>query len=80
MEILSIVSAIFELIQMHLIGLKIKWGFVFGLLSCFGWLTYTFFTGSAFGILVICPVCIFLNIRNFILWSKDEEDTQAYDI
>jgi uncharacterized membrane protein len=77
LELLTIISSILELYSIYLLGLKNKYGFVVGIFGSIGWIIYTLLSGSAVGLWIICPVCILLNIRNFMLWSKDDQKSET---
>ena len=68
-EILSIIGAIFEVTQIYLLGHKNKYGFIFGLMAGISWLSYTIITGNALGILIVCTINTFLNIRGWLKWK-----------
>jgi hypothetical protein len=68
-EYISIFAAVFELAQLYLLGERIAEGFIFGVVAGVLWITYSIVSKNAWGLLVICPVALFLNIRGFMLWQ-----------
>jgi hypothetical protein len=69
-EILGIFAAIFELIGLYLIGNKIKYGFLINILANISWITYSFISKSAIGLIIVCSVAVILNIKGFRKWMK----------
>lgn len=69
-EFLSILGGLLELFQLFLLGKKKKAGFIFGCCAGICWISYTFLSNSAFGIYIISPIALILNIRGFFLWKN----------
>jgi len=67
------VTGILELLGKWSVGNKNRWGFAVNLLSCFGWLAYIAMRRDGYGFLVVVVPSIFINVRNFIKWTKEAE-------
>ena len=74
LEIFSILAGILELLGLYLLGKKISWGFMVNLIGGLLWITFALMSSSAFGLLIVCPVAIILNIKGYLHWRKDEQD------
>jgi len=71
-EYLGLFAGLMELLQLYLIGLKMKSGFICGVVAGICWIIFTIKASSAFGLLIICPLSLYLNARNYRLWAKDD--------
>lgn len=69
-EILGFIASGFELGQLYFLGKKNKYGFISGAIGGACWITYSLTSQSAYGLLVVCSIGIFLNIKGFINWTK----------
>ena len=61
-----------ELIGIWKVGDKKRWSFLVFMLGNFTWVVYVLWTGSTYGLLLICVPAFFMNVRNFIKWGRDE--------
>ncbi len=66
---LDYVAGIFDISGVWVIGNKNKYGFLLTMLGNILWVAVAFKTG-VFGLLIVVVPAIFVNIRNFIKWSK----------
>ncbi len=66
---IDIIAGITELSSQVVLGRKNKWGWVLSLISGGLW-TYIAFQTKLYGILIITIPAIFINVWNFIKWSK----------
>lgn len=69
-EILSFIAAIFELLGIFLLGNKVKYGFISNIIGGICWIFYSFISGNAYGLIVVCSVALLLNTKGFIKWKK----------
>ncbi len=68
---ITFVAAVFELLGVFLLGKKNKLGFVSAALGGVTWIIYVFVSKSdAYGLLLVCSVAFFLNIKGFLNWKK----------
>lgn len=67
------IAGIVELWGKWVVGDKNKWGFVINFACCVLWIIYVFKEKTAYGILVVIIPAMFINVRNFIQWSKDDK-------
>tara|TARA_Y100000310_G_C20314501_1_gene637781 strand:- start:30 stop:248 length:219 start_codon:yes stop_codon:yes gene_type:complete len=67
---LTFIPAIFELLGVKLLGDKKKLGFISSAIGNVLWIIYVFISNSTYGLLLVCGIAIFLNIRGFIKWRK----------
>ena len=77
-EILSILGGALEALQIFLLSRKVKLGFLFGIASGIFWVIYTLITKNAWGIYVIVPITLTINITGFIKWKKEENHFKKY--
>lgn len=69
---MDIIAGIIELIAVWMIGNKIRFSFIlFNVASGF-WI-YSAITHRMYGLLLVCIPAIFINIRNYIKWGKENE-------
>ena len=70
---MSWIAGIFELLGTWIVGNKNKWGFIFNIVGNVFWIYIgiKFFKNSG-GLLIVSPVALFINIRNFRKWKKEE--------
>ena len=69
-EWLSILGGILEVFQLFFLRQKNRIGFLFGIGAGISWLAYTIITKSAFGIYILMPITLTLNITGFIKWKN----------
>lgn len=70
MEILSIIAAAFELLGLFLLGKKNRIGFISNIVAGSLWITYTLISKNAIGLLFVCSIALFLNLKGFRNWKK----------
>jgi len=63
------ISGFIELLAKYVVGRKNKWGWVLHLIAGVLW-TYIAFSTHIYGLLIITIPAFFLNIWNFIKWSR----------
>ena len=73
MTYLDIIAGAVELIGTWIVGNKNKWGYVINLICCIIWIAYVLKSKSTYGILLIVVPAMFINIRNFIKWNKEDK-------
>lgn len=78
MEIIGIIAGFLELIALYLVGVKVKYGFICGLIGNILWISFCIITNSSYGLLVVCPVALFLNSKGFSKWRRDEKTTNPH--
>lgn len=64
------IAALLDLLQLYLLGLKNKYGFVVGAMANIAWITYMFLSNSTYGLLLITIPAFILNIINFYKWKN----------
>ena len=74
---MDIVAGIIELISVWMIGNKVRIAFLL-LNVANGFWIWAAVTHHMYGLLLICIPGIFINIRNYIKWGKDEKSTFSY--
>jgi nicotinamide riboside transporter PnuC len=70
---MDILAGIIELLGSVLIGNKDKRGFICAVLACLTW-TYVAFSHELYGLLIIVIPGTFINIRNYIKWTRDSKN------
>jgi len=70
---MDILAGILNVTQMIMCGNKNRWGWMVGLGCSLSWISYVIITKSAYGLLIVCIPCVFINIRNFIKWSWESD-------
>jgi hypothetical protein len=65
------IAALLDLIQLYLLGLKNKYGFIVGAMANIAWVVYMIMTNSTYGLLLITIPAFFLNVINFYKWKKN---------
>jgi hypothetical protein len=73
------VSGCLELFGSWVTGNKKKWGFLISMMGNIGWVVYVIVTHSTYGLLVVVLPAIFINIRNFVKWHKEERNVSRYE-
>ena len=69
------IAAILELTGAYVVGNKNKWGFVLFFITSICWIIYVFTTKSTYGLLIVVIPCMFMNVRNFLKWQREEKTT-----
>lgn len=72
-EILSITAAIFELLGAWLLSVKNRIGWLSFIVSGICWVSYSLITHSTYGLLIVCPIALFININGFRNWGKNDK-------
>jgi len=77
---ISVIAGIVELLAKWMVGNKNRWGWLVHLLSGFLW-TYIALNNPkiAGGLLIIVVPSYFINVRNFIKWSKGIGNCNSWD-
>ena len=70
-KMLSWIAGTFELIGLWKVGNKSKLGFVFNGVCCVLWITHVSMTWESPGLLVVVVPAFFINIRNYIKWTRE---------
>ena len=65
------IAGILELSGGWFVGSKNRYGFIFNLIGCICWV-YVAYDTKVYGLLVVVVPAIFVNIRNFIKWTKEK--------
>ncbi len=65
-----------ELLGLWMIGNKIKFGFLISIIGNLIWVAVAVLGLPATGLLLVVIPAMFINIRNFIRWRKQEEKTR----
>ena len=63
------IAGALELIASYLIGNKNKLGFILNFMGCATWI-YIAICHSIYGLLLVVVPAMFINVRNYIKWSK----------
>lgn len=71
---MDIIAGIIEIIAIYIVGNKNRWGWAIGFACCLLWMAYVFQTKASYGILIPTIPCMFINVRNFFKWGKEESD------
>jgi nicotinamide riboside transporter PnuC len=72
---ISWVAGAIELLAKWLCGNKNRWGWIFHLISGILWLIVAFTNLKvAGGLLIIVIPSIYINLRNYLKWSRDEKE------
>jgi len=69
---MDILAGLFELMGKYFVGEKARIGFVFHIIGSIFW-TVIALRASIYGLLIITIPAFFLNIINFIKWSKKND-------
>ena len=72
-EWITWIAAVFELSGIYLLGVKRRIGFILNMIAGSMWITYSFMSGSAYGLVMICGVALILNTKGFIKWGTREK-------
>jgi nicotinamide riboside transporter PnuC len=71
--LISWVASALELWGVWAIGSKNKWGFILNMLGSLLWVAVAVFGLPATGLLLVVVPAVFINIRNFLKWKKQEK-------
>lgn len=75
MSYLDLIAGVIELAGKWITGDKNRWGHALNFLCCIIWIVYVFNSKSTYGLLLIVVPALFINIRNFVKWTKEDKDT-----
>lgn len=67
------IAGVLELSASWLIGSKRRAAFLLGLTGNIAWVVYVLTSQSAYGLLLVCIPAGLVNIRNYVLWSRNKE-------
>ncbi len=65
-----------ELLGLWMVGNKIKFGFLISIIGNIIWVVVALLGLPATGLLLVVVPAIFINVRNFIRWKKQENGTK----
>jgi hypothetical protein len=74
---LDIVAGIIELAGKWITGNKNRWGHALNAICCVLWIWYVLSTGTTWGLLFIVVPALFINARNFIKWTKEDQNLKT---
>jgi hypothetical protein len=60
------------LAQLYLLGKKNRIGFISGIIAGTCWISYSLISQSAYGLIIVCGLGLFLNTKGFINWTKNK--------
>ena len=70
---MSWIAGIIELFGTWIVGNKSKWGFLFNIAASIAWITFALTNIKVNGgLLIICVPAVFINIRNFFKWTRED--------
>ena len=67
------IAGILELAGLWKIGDKRAWGFLLCIAGGLCWITYVILNGHTYGLLVVVIPALFINVRNYTKWRRDEK-------
>ena len=74
--ILSFIAGFLELIAAYILGNKNKLGWLLDIVVDFIWIYLGFLYKEIIGIWVVCVPGLVISVRNYILWSVEEQQQQ----
>ena len=74
--ILSFIAGLLELIAAYILGNKNKLGWLLDIVVDFIWIYLGFLYKEIIGIWVVCVPGLVISVRNYILWSVEEQQQQ----
>lgn len=78
-EWLTFVAAAFELIAIWQFGRKWVYAWFLAIGGNVCWVAYVLLAGASYGLLMVCPVALALNVRGYLKWRKDERGERMAD-
>ena len=69
-EFVSITAGAFELLAVFLLARKNILGWPSGIVGNVLWMSYAIHTGTAYGLMLVCPVVFVLNLYGFWRWQR----------
>ena len=76
--ILSFIAGFLELIAAYILGNKNKLGWLLDIVVDFIWIYLGFLYKEIIGIWVVCVPGLVISVRNYILWSVEEQQVDKY--
>lgn len=70
LELFSIIGALFELSGIYFLSRKNSIGFILNSFGGILWISFSITSKSSFGLLIVCPIAILLNIKGFYNWNR----------
>jgi len=70
-EVISILAGILTLISIYLLGEKDIRGFIVSIICNILWILSIILGAGGYGLIIVCPVAIILNIKGYIQWRKN---------
>lgn len=67
-EILSVIASIFELSGIYLLSTKKRFGFLLNMLGAVCWISYSFISHNAIGLILVCSCGLVINFNGFRKW------------
>ena len=74
--ILSFIAGLLELIAAYILGNKNKLGWLLDIVVDVIWIYLGFLYKEIIGIWVVCVPGLVISVRNYILWSVEEQQQQ----
>ncbi len=74
--ILSFIAGFLELIAAYILGNKNKLGWLLDIVVDFIWIYLGFLYKEIIGIWVVCVPGLVISVRNYILWSVEEQQQE----
>ena len=66
------IAGVLELAGLWKIGDRKAWGFLMCMACSICWIIHVFWNEQTYGLLVVAFPALFVNIRNYIKWRRDE--------
>lgn len=67
---MSVIAGLLELTALWMVGNKNKYGFLINVLALSLWI-WVAFNQHVYGLLIVAPVGIIINVRNYRRWRKN---------
>lgn len=67
---MSVIAGLLELTALWMVGNKNKYGFLINVLALSLWI-WVAFNQYVYGLLIVAPVGIIINVRNYRRWRKN---------
>ena len=77
--ILSFIAGLLELIAAYILGNKNKLGWLLDIVVDVIWIYLGFLYKEIIGIWVVCVPGLVISVRNYILWSVEEQQQQQQE-
>ena len=69
MELVGLIAGALELLGLWLLGNKQRLGFLVSLSGNILWITFVLVSKQSWGLLLVCPVALILNLRGWKKWG-----------